>query len=232
MQIIQEKLFNYLHRHVSDYSVDEIDYITENFYEAFETQLGPDILIQILSALDLYKEDKNIYLALLKLLKKYFTLDKNIIEIGEGHYPAFSTLIDKEQTELGKGRVTSYDEKLISAKIGNIDLNKRNFTNESLKPYDLVVGVFPCEASELIIRKSNEQKKPFFLATCGCVHLPPQEIYNYRRNALGFHRYLEDLAYETLDDDAQIKIEYLEGTKGLFETQNPIFIKTYNNKLR
>lgn len=226
MDIIKENLFNYLYQNRSSYSDAAIDYIVENFYNAVDTQIGPDILRQVLSALDLYKAEYNVYLEILKLIKKYFTLDKNILEIGAGHYPALSHLIDKEQTILGKGTITAYDKDLIPTQVGKIIYNRTNFTNESLVPYDLIIGAYPCEATELIIRKCNTEKKPFFLATCGCVHLPKEARCRYRNTAFGYHTYLEDLTYETLDKEAEITVEYLDSK---YCDRDPIFIKTYKN---
>ncbi len=221
---IKMKLFNYLRDNISSYTRGEVNNIIEYFDYFHETQAGPGDMLQVLSALNLYKDEKNMYLGILNLIKKYFTLEKNILEIGSGHYPALAALIDKEQSILGGGTVTAYDDKLIPTQVGKIKYNRKKLTTESFTPYDLIVGAFPCEATELMIRKSNEEHKPFLIAICECVHLPESVNLKYRRTPMGYHRYLEDIAYDTLDKDAELEIEYLDSK---YCNPNPVFIKTY-----
>ena len=56
-----------------------------------------DICSQIRAYLGLDKGCKDAYMGYLQILKKYFTLDRDIVEVGAGHFPIMSHYIDNEQ---------------------------------------------------------------------------------------------------------------------------------------
>ncbi len=95
-----------------------------------------------------------------------------VLEIGGGCFPAFSKYFDEFQREHNMGgTITTYDSRLITNKLGNIKLHKENlYEDMSVQSYDLIVGIMPCDAKELIVKKATLEHKEFFIAMCGCTH--------------------------------------------------------------
>ena len=153
---------DFLKNYGKSYPIETLNFIMTNFGKRLPIN-NPDILNQVYDALGMYKEE-NTYLAYLNLLERFFDISGNILEIGGGFYPAFATHIRDRQLQTKKGTITVYDKMLVTEDLQNIKLVKRNFTGQdSVKQYDLLVGILPCEATTLIIKKANEENKDFFI---------------------------------------------------------------------
>jgi hypothetical protein len=76
-------------------------------------------------------------------------------------------MIAMEQEKIGRGSITVYDPRLITKSIEFPSINgfKMKFTpDDDVSDYDLIIGVYPAQASELIVNLSCEYKKDFYVA--------------------------------------------------------------------
>ncbi len=104
--------------------------------------------------------------------------DINILEVGGGFYPVFAQYVSNLQRESkGLGSITVYDPRLITEEVEGLKLHKEKFTSGmDMTPYNLCVGILPCEAIRLIIREATSNEKDFFIAMCGCTHFEKDEL--------------------------------------------------------
>ena len=218
MLISKIKLEEYLKTYGLMYEKDEIDFIKNHFEEGLkDTTYSCDMLRQIYSALSLLPKELDIYHGFLENIKKYFSLEQNILEIGSGYYPALARLIDLEQQKLGNGTITIYDDSLVTTRLGNIIINRSLYRSGSEKNnHSLIIGTAPCESSELIISESNRHKTDLYLALCGCVHS------YYYTSLKSYHKYLLHLLESTLESKANITVDYLDSR---YNYDYPILIK-------
>lgn len=165
-------LSHYLKIYQDKYPDLAVQFIEEHFLERMPISDTTDLLKQIYALFGILNEDENCYLGFANMVGERYGWNSHILEIGGGFFPMFSKYVDEFQQENGsKGTITVYDPDLIVDRLGNIALHKECFTEEmSVESYDLVVGIMPCEATRMIIRKATKEHKEFFLAMCGCVH--------------------------------------------------------------
>jgi len=170
-----------------------------------------DYAAQVRAYLGFVEGYSNKYIGYLRMLKHYFQLNRDIIEIGSGKLPILSHYIDEEQRLLKEGTVTAYDPRIIKTQIGNIIQKKEFFlSSTNVKENSLLVGICPCNGTKELIEKANDEKLEFFLSLCDC---PPhygniENLKNYIPIDLGNEFKLIE---ERLDDKHCIK--------------NPILIK-------
>ena len=165
------KKFAMKYRH--EYSETAWEYIEENFWTYVYSNTGPDILMQIYTELGIESPEGNFYKEHLKRVQERFDITGNILDIGSGRIPSFANLLAQRQLSLGKGTLTLYEPLLvdIKPKHRNMTLYKEEFTsNTHIKEFDLITGIMPCEATELIIEQACRNQKHFYIAMCGCTH--------------------------------------------------------------
>ena len=133
----------------------------------------PLIALQAFSELGINEDATQIYRDHIDMIRNHFSLDRNICDIGGGYLPAFANLVAEEQLKIGKGTITVYDPRLVfnEPKYINMTLHKEYFTtNTDVSNYDLLVGIYPCEATEAIIESAIKNDKDFYVAMCGDAH--------------------------------------------------------------
>lgn len=112
------------------------------------------------------------------LNKKYKPADvKRVLDVGAGRMCHFS----REMAKLGFN-IDAFDPEIRlserEAKRYNIALRKAYFkcdkysdgVGTDITDYGLITGIFPCAATEHIIRQSLKYDKPFELILCGCAN--------------------------------------------------------------
>lgn len=214
-------LENYLLKYGSNYPQDLLKYIIEHYGKDLDKEM-PDPINQIYDATGLYTKEENPYLQYLKLIKDYFDIRGNILEIGGGFYPSLASHIADEQIRLKSGTITVYDKNLVTTSLKNIKLIKRDFTTEDdINNFDLLVGIMPCQATSLIIKKANESGKEFFLALCGCTHFSREYLMFHQPTLESWFEHIRNIYYKTNIDDANL-IEIISPTK---YNKYPILIK-------
>ncbi len=179
---LKTKFVEFAKKYKSLYSKSAWEYIEEEIFNALKENDAPDILMQIYSELKINPSPARFYQHHLKLVKENFPIDGNIVDIASGMLPAFANLLAEEQLHIGKGTVTIYEPLLLSMepKHPNITLHKEEFTSDTdLSKYDLVTGIMPCDATEIILENAIRNHKNFYVAMCGCVHDPLAYYYGY-----------------------------------------------------
>lgn len=163
------KVLEYLKQHIADYSGNEAQSIALNFNMKRYSDYLPDVLRQIYDEVGILKDKDNIYLGFIDILENNFDIDSNILEVGGGVIPNLAKHINLKQT---KGSITVYDPRLsISSTSTSFILKKEVFTpNTDISNYNIIIGLMPCEATELIIRKATSSKKDFLIALCDGRH--------------------------------------------------------------
>lgn len=193
-----------------NYPQDAKNYVKANFLEMIFEYTKTDVVNQIYAELEMLIDYENWYLGFCNMIGEKYGWGINILEIGSGFFPIFSKYIDLKQQSLGKGTIHAYDPNLVTENLGNIVLHKKNFTEDiSLDYFDLVVGIMPCDATELIIKKAILSKKQFFVALCGCDHAEKKSTIPYGSSIEDddWKSYIVDLARSQEKDGFEIKIE-------------------------
>ena len=93
----------------------------------------------------------------------------NILEVGGGTMYRTALIIAKKI----RGTITVYDKQLYTTEspLPNLKLCREEFTaSTNLEPYDLIVGQYPCQATELMVERSMQENKGLFIQICKCVH--------------------------------------------------------------
>lgn len=167
-----KKFVDYLNTYGYEYTELAIEFLLESFLLPMSIESTPDILKQIYDELDMLLPEENCYLQFAQLVGETYGWNSHILEIGGGSFPSFSKHMDEfQQSRNSSGTITTYDPRLVVNKLGNIRLHKEFFSKEmTVESYDLIVGIMPCEATSMIIKKATKEHKEFFLAMCGCIH--------------------------------------------------------------
>lgn len=171
-------LQNYLNEYQEKYPKDAIEFIKNNFLNNYDTKCDPDILIQLYANFGIIPPEENYYLNFAKMIGDKYGWNCQILEIGGGFFPAFSYHISQlQKVKQQGGSITVYDPLLVTTSLENIALHKEKFTEETdISSFDVLVGIMPCEATRLIIKKAIKDHKQFFIAMCGCTHYHDDEI--------------------------------------------------------
>lgn len=170
---IKNKLDKYIDKYLLKYTSDELEYILSNFERYLYEKVAPDILMQVYEELGIEHKIGTFYQEHFNRINRRFGLDKNILEIGSGMMPAFANKVACYQQTIKKGTITLYEPLLIidEPKYPNMTIYKEKFTKDTIiKDYDLLVGIFPCDSTRLIIEQACNNQKDFYIAMCGCVH--------------------------------------------------------------
>lgn len=213
--MVEENLIKELEMYFSlyedEYTKEELEFVRDNFVEFYKEGIHIDIISQIFTALEIKKGDDK-YKKYFEYLKDKYSLDKNILEVACGHFPALSKHIDEYQRKVNTGTITAYDPRLVTTKYGNIKLYKKLFDESiDISNMSLITGMFPSEATTKIIEIANAKNKDFSVLTCGCAHLPEEEFFYYPTSMSSWQNYLYKLAKTDLDSSRTIDIDYIDG---------------------
>lgn len=182
-------LIEFLNKYGYSYEQSDLDFIKRTFLSLMGIK-SPDVrLSQIYSHLGFFNRDEDPYLGYLNKFEEHFNVDSNILDIASGCFPSWANKIAKKQIEIGSGRITLYDPKLVIDRplTKNMTIHKEAFTKSvNIKSYDVITSILPCEATRLVINSSLKNKKDFFVALCGChvsskldsIHFTHDEIIN------------------------------------------------------
>lgn len=124
------------------------------------------LINEVFSYLDIIKPDKNYYIAFLEYLKEYYDINRNLLEVGSGHFPELARRIHLEQKS---GSITCYDPDSIIDLFREIIIYQKRFDfSIDVTKYDMLYGFDPCEATKVLIEKANRADKDLVLKFCGC----------------------------------------------------------------
>lgn len=220
---VEEKIESFFQTHASNYPKDILELIQSTIEnDPYLENIG-DIVYQIYTNLELIPKEENRYFGFLKELNHHFDIHQNIVEVAGGCLPVFGRELGRMQTD---GTVTVYDPLLVVESFGTLKLKKEKFNMDTnIDSCNLLVGISPCDATETLIVKSNQEHKELFLALCGCDHTPYDYGYGY-----SYHRwenYVYHLLESPLDDGAYVETSYLDNN---YYYPYPILMKKYNKK--
>lgn len=200
----------YLLKYGSEYSELSREFISKNFLKITEPGYTPDILLQLYAKFGMLSDEENIYLRFADMIGETYGWNYNILEVGGGYYPIFSKYIaDKQQKHAGT--ITTVDPHLVVSKLGNVKLQKREFSyHEDISNFDLIMGICPCDATLDIIKSAKLNHREFFIAMCGCTHFTFENFpYIYDPNTLFnmWKKFVIDLAIEQEEDGFEVTTE-------------------------
>lgn len=206
-----------------------INYLEDNYIGAYENpMIGECIFQQIFSAIDALPSERNPYYQMMSRIEKEYGLERDIVDVSCGYYPALSHEILKRKKELGieKGTITAIDPKLVVKTLDGINLVKDKFTLATPLPKDiLLIGRKPCDATETIVRASSVKNLEFYIQLCGCEkHVPDTYKLSHkntsRKKLLAI--YIEELSRSTLPTGFSIDREEVQEKVGNGEKQSSI----------
>lgn len=202
---------NYLKEHPNLFSAFEISYILSWVNEDFcDLELMPDILREIYDELGILSEEKNIYLGFIKMIEEVFDIrNRNILEIGGGILPRLGERISKIQD---KGTVTVYDPRISEYKkdSNNLKLVRKEFDGTmNVNDIDLMIGLMPCKAAEIILDVSLKNNIDFIIALCEGG--PHGDEYDYFEDDEEWRGSLIRYARRSVDEKnmGKLKIKYM-----------------------
>ncbi len=206
-----KKLLTFLIKNKQHFNYEQVVHLTSSFARFIQEGYQTDLSLQVYDHLGFINPNNNPYIQFLDILKKKHRLDQDIVEIGGGELPAFSKYIAREQLKLGKGTITVYDPYLefnkreLHYSYPNLRLVKKEIDLDSdLKPCDLIVSRFACDAAELIVEQADENDYDYFISLCACDHMP--------------YPFLENLEY--LEDARNYREFIINKSRALAERKN------------
>lgn len=158
---------NYLNRYPGIFTEEEQRLIFSCLEYLPNEEMLPDVVRELYDELGILEDDTNIYLGFIKLADSVFNIkNRNILEIGGGVLPRLGERIAGLQD---RGSITVYDHRISKYKEDtfNLKLVRKTFDKTiDIKDIDLLIGLMPCKAAELIIEVAARQEIDFMIALC------------------------------------------------------------------
>lgn len=227
-----KQLDEFLKQYGDEYPESTRNMIENNFDDWLQDPIAsPAVITQLYGEFGLLQPHQDLYLAFLNELKKTHSLEKDIVEIGGGYLPILGEYIAKEQLRIGKGTITIYDPHLIrkESPYPNLKLVKEPLhIDTNTKPYDLIIGQFPCQGTEIAIQKACKDHADFFIHLCSCIHFPDKilKLPFFSPTVNKYHRYVMRKTKHSLKQYQTGKLEKTYLPKE-YEVKTPIL---YNRR--
>jgi len=183
--------------------MDLLHYLMSNYKSAyFNPRPGENLFFQIFSAINAYDWEINPYYQMMCQIEKGYGLNREIIDVGCGVYPALSLEIAKKQAGLINGRITAIDPRVINENFINIKLSKRSFTRETMiEEGSLLVGRMPCEATLAMVEVAARTNSELYIQLCSCSHIPCDEVNTYS----SWYEYVRQRVTSTLPNNFKFR---------------------------
>ncbi len=198
-----------------------LNYVKNN---TFTFGLIPDLIREVYDELGMLEVNKNIYLGFIKMINDLFGLEKrHILEVGGGILPRLGERISQIQDS---GTITVYDPRISVFKEGNENLKlvRKNFDDKcSVKGIDLMIGLMPCKAAEIIVDVSTKNNIDFIVALCEGG--PHGDEFDYFEDDEEWRRSLITFAGRLVEDNNMGKVKI----KHMREYDNPYPV-IYNDR--
>lgn len=164
-------------------------FIKEKFIgEEFKAGNYIDIMSQIYEEIGLMvKYERDLYSEYLTYLNEHYDINRHLLDVGCGHFPAFTKKVAALQTS---GSVKGIDDHLITTDIDGLILEKGVFDRSyDVSGIDMMYGLEPCDATVDMIRVANKNNLDLCIALCGDIH------FNFYISGLNQDDYRSWLAY-------------------------------------
>lgn len=204
-----------------------ISFLENNYMQAYYSPLiGDSMFQQIFSGINALPNDINPFYQMMQRIEQEYGLERDIIDVSCGVFPALSYEIQKRKDELDikKGSITAFDPRLGINTLDGVVLIKDKFTLTTPLPKNaLLVGRKPCDATETIIRKSSINNLEIYIQLCHCdEHVPKAYKLSHKpMNNMSFMEiYIEDLTRSTLPTGFRVEKEKVHESVGDKPNQN------------
>ena len=141
-------------------------------YESgFDSSMIPHYIYAVYDACGIIPMKENRYDTFVDLFEHTMDINQDILEVGGGTLPRVGIRI--AQRQINGGTITVYDKQMYSdlSPLYNLKLYRSEFTYMTdIKRYSTIMGLFPCQVMDLMIYRSLEEKKNFFIQMCKCSH--------------------------------------------------------------
>lgn len=209
------KLLDFLSKYGQNYPPKVAASILKNFlsndYSTEGTACSLSQMYQMVGVYDLLPD--NSYSRFLKELKARFDINKKLLEVGCGYYPAFAEKLAKEQT---RGSIDAIDPCVVTENVKGVNVKKECFTqNYDISKYDLIYGIRPCEATFEMIISANRANKDLFLQACGCGKVVSSRV-AIKCSMDMWLKFVESLLKQTTPKNREYKIEYTSSSETPF----------------
>ena len=149
----------------SEFEIDMIkDMILSGDYPNIYHQ---DVIRELFDEVGLLPDKENIYEAFIGEIDNQFNIKNNhIVEVGGGRFPRLAKRISLKQD---LGTITVYDPRLDREEksTDKMILKRENFTKDkSLKEFDLIVGLMPCQGINPLLDAAISNNKDFMVWFC------------------------------------------------------------------
>lgn len=139
-----------------------------NYIDSFgKYKFVPDTVREVYDELGIIQDDNNIYLGFIELIRNIYDIDDmKIVEVGGGVLPRLGKRLSDI---ISTGSITVYDPRLSVYESNNekLRLVRENFSiNTNISDADLLIGLMPCEACDVIVESALMYEKNFILALC------------------------------------------------------------------
>lgn len=109
---------------------------------------------------------RNIYSSFLEEMQKRFDINRHLLEVGCGKYPAFAEKLAKKQKY---GSIDAIDPDVVTKNIEGVNIRKEKFNRGyDISNYDMLYAIMPCEATFDMISLANLYDKDLFFLACSC----------------------------------------------------------------
>lgn len=218
------KSFNeYIEKYGSLYPTTALQYIKSRFLEdEFANGIAVDIMSQIYEEIGVYEAaDNNLYSNYLKFLKEKYDIDRRLLDVGCGFFPAFSKKVANAQKS---GSVKAIDYDVITTDVPGITVECGKFDeNYDVSDIDFIFGLQPCEAVPEMIKSANKNDLDLCICMCGCTHFNNSSRYHINNVYSYWLDYITSIMESTLPKSRNYKMEYTDFAR------HPIF-RTYKKK--
>lgn len=160
-------IMEYFKKYPNVFSEMEKNFILNYCETKANERLIPEVVRELYDELGFLCDTENIYIGFIKLIDEIFSIkDKKIIEVGGGVLPRLGERIASYQD---KGFITVYDPRLSVYKEQKqkLKLVRESFDKTvDVSNTDLIIGLMPCKAAEIIVDVATHNKKDFVVALC------------------------------------------------------------------
>lgn len=203
----KKKILKFINKYEKEYPKSTFNYIQKILDSEIKNKARYDFMNQIYSALNMLPKKYNLYIDFIKIIKKRHSLNQNILEIGCGRYPALSCEIAKIQRKKKAGTITACDPLLMIDNIQNIKLIKDEFKDDTeIQNYDLIIASYPCESTELIVKKACKAEKAFSILLCDCEH----DIAGEKVKPDDWKIYLHNIAVTHSNNKFKVYVDFID----------------------
>lgn len=167
-ETLRKRLEGYLNEYREFYSEYALDEIEENFLNPYRPiRDSSDVLNQIYAYLGIFDVEKdNAYDIFIKLIKSRMNIHRNLLEVGCGYYPSLALRMLRHQK---RGSITAIDPLLVKEDFEGIKVIKTRLSkNFDITPYDMLYGLYPCDATLDMIELASDYDKDLCILACDC----------------------------------------------------------------